>query len=101
MRGELNATRGDGANVIRLEPASHEVIVGFYGRSMMRDGVGVTEFGIITVAKTTGLDGLPDAVYDLPELKNAVGMGDEANDEDDEEGDEDEDEDDDTVDGDD
>lgn len=101
VRGELNATRGDGANVIRLEPASHEVIVGFYGRSMMRDGVGVTEFGIITVAKTTGLDGLPDAVYDLPELKNAVGMGDEANDEDDEEGDEDEDEDDDTVDGDD
>jgi hypothetical protein len=107
VRGELNARRGDGANVIRLEPASHEVIVGFYGRSMKRDGV--IEFGIITVAKTIGLDGLPDAVYDLPELRNAVGMGDtgneayDNNDEDDEEEDEDEDEDedDDTIDGDD
>jgi hypothetical protein len=103
--GELNARRGDGANVIRLEPASHEVIVGFYGRSMKRDGV--IEFGIITVAKTIGLDGLPDAVYDLPELRNAVGMGDtneayslafyDNNDEDDEEEDEDEDEDDDNY----
>ena len=111
VRGELNASRGDDANVIRLEPASHEVIVGFYGRSMKRDGV--IEFGIITVAKTIGLDGLPDAVYDLPELRNTVGMsmGDDDtgnddhnnDDEDDEEEDEneDEDEDDDTIDGDD
>lgn len=105
VRGELNARRGDDANVIRLAPASHEVIVGFYGRSMKRDGV--IEFGIITVAKTIGLDGLPDAVYDLPELRNAVGMSDDErgtgneedynnNDEDDEEEDDDEDEDDDT-----
>ncbi|KAF1930563.1 uncharacterized protein M421DRAFT_418865 [Didymella exigua CBS 183.55] len=73
VRGELNARRGDGANVVRLEPASHEVIVGFYGKSGNSDGV--MEFGIITVAKTVGLEGLPDAVFGLPELRNTVGMG--------------------------
>ncbi|KAF3039739.1 hypothetical protein E8E12_006510 [Didymella heteroderae] len=72
VRGELNARRGDGANVVRLEPASHEVIIGFYGKSGSRDGV--MEFGIITVAKSVGLEGLPDAVFDLPELRNTVGM---------------------------
>jgi hypothetical protein len=74
VRGELNARRGDEANVVRLEPASHEVIVGFYGKSGTDDGV--MEFGIITVAKSIGLEGLPDAVFDLPELRNTVGMGD-------------------------
>lgn len=72
VRGELNAGRGHNPKVIRLAPASHEVIVGFHGRSMSHDGV--IEFGIITVAKDVGLDGLPDAVYDLPELRNRVGM---------------------------
>jgi hypothetical protein len=38
VRGELNARRGDGANAVRLEPASHEVIVVFYGVSGRRDG---------------------------------------------------------------
>ncbi|KAF3003162.1 hypothetical protein E8E13_009049 [Curvularia kusanoi] len=111
VRGELNARHGDNANVIRLEPASHEVIVGFYGRSAKHDGV--MEFGIITVAKDIGLDGLPDAVYDLPELKNTVGLGEndhnaddddhnnsENQDDEDEDGDEDDDDDDVTVDGD-
>ncbi|KAF2623189.1 hypothetical protein BU25DRAFT_462326 [Macroventuria anomochaeta] len=73
VRGELNARRGGDANVIRLEPASHEVIVGFYGKSGRHGGI--MEFGIITVAKSVGLDGLPNAVYDLPELRNTVGMG--------------------------
>ncbi|UPX12074.1 uncharacterized protein EKO05_0002650 [Ascochyta rabiei] len=73
VRGELNA-RGDAdSNVVRLEPASHEVIVGFYGKSGENDGV--VEFGIITVAKSVGLDGLPESVFDLPELRNTVGMG--------------------------
>lgn len=102
VRGELNARRGDGANVIRLEPASHEVIVGFYGKSGTHDGV--MEFGIITVAKSVGLEGLPDAVFDLPELRNTVGMvGNERNDREEEhsdDGDEDGDDDDDhTIDG--
>lgn len=74
VRGELNARHDGSTNVIRLEPAPHEVIVGFYGRSGSYDGI--MEFGIITVSKAVGLDGLPDAVYDLPELKNTVGMGD-------------------------
>lgn len=38
-RGQFNARRGDGANVVRLEPTSHEVIVGFYRTSGSRDGV--------------------------------------------------------------
>ena len=100
VRGELNAIRNDDANVIRLEPASHEVVVGFYGKSGQHDGI--MEFGIITVAKTVGLDGLPDAVFDLPELRNTIGMGanewnigdEEHNDSDDEEDEDDEDEDD-------
>ncbi|KAH6639260.1 putative peptidase family-domain-containing protein [Boeremia exigua] len=74
VRGELNATRDNDGNIVRLEPASHEVIVGFYGRSG-RDCHYMKEFGIITVAKDVGLDGLPDAVYDLSELRNTVGMG--------------------------
>lgn len=101
VRGELNARRGDGANVVRLEPASHEVIVGFYGKSGNHDGV--MEFGIITVAKSVGLEGLPQAVFDLPELKNTVGMDeDERNDEDHEHSDDDDqdDGDDQTIDGD-
>jgi hypothetical protein len=27
VRGELNARRGDGANAVRLEPASHELLL--------------------------------------------------------------------------
>lgn len=104
VRGELNARRGDGANVIRLEPASHEVIVGFYGKSGSYDGV--MEFGIITVSKDVGLDGLPDAAFDLPELRNSVGMGEGERNfgnggHNDRDGSEDEDDDDNTVSGDD
>ncbi|KAJ4314114.1 hypothetical protein N0V94_006628 [Neodidymelliopsis sp. IMI 364377] len=72
VRGELNGRQGSNANIIRLEPASHEVIVGFYGKSGVHDGV--MEFGIITAPKSVGLDGLPESVFDLPELKNTVGM---------------------------
>ncbi|KAJ4991179.1 hypothetical protein SVAN01_03307 [Stagonosporopsis vannaccii] len=73
VRGELNARYDDGANVIRLKPGPHEIIVGFYGKSGSYDGI--MEFGIITVSKEVGLEGLPDEVYDLPELRNTVGMG--------------------------
>ncbi|KAF9690702.1 hypothetical protein EKO04_011475 [Ascochyta lentis] len=76
VRGELNARGNADSNVVRLEPASHEVIVGFYGKSGENDGV--MEFGIITAAKSVGLDGLPESVFDLPELRNTVGMGDDA-----------------------
>ncbi|KAJ4343397.1 hypothetical protein N0V95_006659 [Ascochyta clinopodiicola] len=76
VRGELNARGNDESSIVRLEPASHEVIVGFYGKSGERDGI--MEFGIITVAKSVGLDGLPESVFDLPELRNTVGMGNDA-----------------------
>ena len=108
VRGELNARGSSDANIIRLEPASHEVVVGFYGKSGSRDGV--MEFGIITVAKSVGLDGLPDAAFDLPELRNTVGMGEheqtaeghDSNDGNEDEYEEDEEDDDDrTIDGDD
>ena len=41
---------------------------------------GVTESGIITEPKDVGLDGLPDAVFDMPELENSAGLGENCND---------------------
>lgn len=66
--GELN--HGDQSSIVRLEPGALEVIVGFYGKSEFGGFNGVMEFGIITAPKNIGLDGLPDATFDLPELKN-------------------------------
>ncbi|KAF2469163.1 metallopeptidase [Lindgomyces ingoldianus] len=71
-RGELN--RNGHTNVIRLEPASHEVIVGFYGKSERDSFCGIVEFGIITAPKDVGLDGLPPQTFDLPELRNTCGI---------------------------
>ncbi|KAF2002024.1 metallopeptidase [Amniculicola lignicola CBS 123094] len=72
-KGELNANNGR-RNVCRLEPASHETIVGFYGKSG-KGFTGVIEFGIITASKSVGLDGLPESAFGLPELKNRAGLG--------------------------
>jgi hypothetical protein len=72
--GELNRQNGRGQSIVKLEPAAHEVIVGFYGKSEKRSFCGIMEFGIITAPKKVGLDGLPDAVFDLPELKNMCGL---------------------------
>jgi hypothetical protein len=72
--GEFNARSSSDADVTRLQPASHEVIVGFYGKNGKSGGV--IEFGILTAAKSAGLDGLPDAVFDLPDLRNTIRMGD-------------------------
>jgi hypothetical protein len=63
--GELNGR----ANIVKLQPSAQEVVVGFYGRTSADYGA-VAEFGIITAPKDVGLDGLPDAVFDLPELRN-------------------------------
>ena len=64
--GDLN---GDD-NVIKLQPIAQEVIVGFYGKSETSSFYGVVEFGIITAPKSVGLEGLPDAAFNLPELRN-------------------------------
>jgi hypothetical protein len=71
-KGELNYHSE--SSVVRLEPASHEVIVGFYGKSEKSGFCGVLEFGIITAPKSVGLMGLPDQTFDLPELRNTAGM---------------------------
>lgn len=81
--GELNAEH-DSSNVVRLEPAANEVIVGFYGKSQKDGFCGVVEFGIITAPKEIGLERLPASVYDLPELKNTAGMDDEMDSDEDE-----------------
>lgn len=67
--GELNADGRDGWSISTLEPTENEVIVGFYGKSEPY-GCGVLEFGIITAPKSVGLDGLPDATFDMQELRN-------------------------------
>ncbi|KAF1937444.1 metallopeptidase [Clathrospora elynae] len=71
--GELNI-RGHGTEVVQLEPAVNEVIVGFYGKSQRGGFCGIVEFGIITAPKDLGLDGLPDAVWEMSELKNTAGL---------------------------
>ncbi|USP76306.1 hypothetical protein yc1106_03580 [Curvularia clavata] len=72
--GELNVYEGEEDQVVEVRPADDEVIVGFFGKSR-RDGFcGVCEFGIICVKKDVGLDGLPQEVYDMPELKNTAGL---------------------------
>lgn len=75
VRGELNVNSDYEADNIRLEPERGEDVVGFYGRSGLRGGV--MEFGIITCASDVGMDGLPEAVFDMPELRNTIGMDDE------------------------
>jgi hypothetical protein len=58
----------DDSDVVALEPAEDEVIVGFHGKSDA--GYGFTyEFGILTAPK--GVE-LPDKVYDLVELRSDV-----------------------------
>ncbi|KAF2662038.1 hypothetical protein K491DRAFT_646722 [Lophiostoma macrostomum CBS 122681] len=75
-RGEVYRQRG--ADIVRLEPTTDEVIVGFYGKSEKMGFSGVVEFGIITAPKSIGLDGLPDATFDLPELRNTCGLDEDA-----------------------
>ncbi|KAF2875911.1 metallopeptidase [Massariosphaeria phaeospora] len=72
-KGELNRSYAPGG-IVRLEPGSDEVIVGFYGKSDRGSFHGVAEFGIITAPKSVGLDGLPGAVFDLSELRNTAGL---------------------------
>ncbi|KAH7347064.1 putative peptidase family-domain-containing protein [Pyrenochaeta sp. MPI-SDFR-AT-0127] len=73
--GELNHGH-DSSSIKKLEPSPNEVIVGFYGKSAKHSFNGVVEFGILTAPKDIGIDGLPAAVWDLPELKNTAGMAD-------------------------
>ncbi|KAF2822430.1 hypothetical protein CC86DRAFT_329982 [Ophiobolus disseminans] len=77
VRGELNA-EPESPDVQVLEPGPNESVVGFYGKSQRNGWTGVMELGIITVSKDVGLSGLPEAVYDMPELKNTAGLGDNA-----------------------
>lgn len=95
VRGQFNARRGDGANVVRLEPASHEVMIRFYRTSGSREGG--MEFGSITVAKSGGVEGLADIVCDLLEMRYTVGMRDDGDEEHSDDGNEDDD--DHTIDG--
>ncbi|OAL45728.1 metallopeptidase [Pyrenochaeta sp. DS3sAY3a] len=74
-RGHLN-TDSDASDVVKLEPAANETIVGFFGKSYRHSFSGVTEFGILTAPREVGLDGLPSVVFDLPELKNTAGIDD-------------------------
>jgi hypothetical protein len=75
-RGELNSYDDKSTDIHVLEPGPNETIVGFFGTSSKVGFTGVLNFGIITVSKDVGLDGLPDVVYDMPELKNTAGLGD-------------------------
>jgi hypothetical protein len=99
VKGELNC---DPSMAVSLMPGPDEVIVGFYGRSNRNGFTGVTEFGIITAPKDVGLDGLPEIVFDLPELRNTCGLGEDdraqMGEEDSDEESEDEDDSDDSVD---
>jgi hypothetical protein len=69
VRGELNGDEKTNTSISRLEPADHEVVVGFCGKS---DSAGMMEFGIVTVNKEVGLEGLPESVFDMDELRNTV-----------------------------
>jgi hypothetical protein len=69
-KGELNGE--EGGNIVRLEPGPNEVIVGFYGKNTRGSFCGVIEFGIITAPKEIGIKGLPEAIFDMPELKNTA-----------------------------
>ena len=73
VKGAING----GENVLNLKPGSNDVIVGFYGKSTKDSFNGVAEFGIITAPKDVGLDVLPEAAFDLPELRNSAGLEDE------------------------
>lgn len=54
-----------------LEAPSGERIVGFYGRSYWGENFdAIAEFGIITAPRNVEL---PDAVYEMDELKNTDG----------------------------
>lgn len=75
VKGELN---GDSEDAACLEPGSDEVIVGFYGKNSKEGFTGVLELGIITAPKYVGLEGLPESVYNLPELRNTAGMDEDA-----------------------
>lgn len=76
-RGELNFhnKRDDySATIARLEPSAGEVIVGFYGKNGA-SFCGVMEFGIISAPRSVGLEGLPEQVFELSELRNTAGVG--------------------------
>ncbi|KAH7120917.1 metallopeptidase [Dendryphion nanum] len=75
IRGALNDEYGTN-NIVRLEPSPQEDIVGFYGRSGKDGFCGVMEFGIITAPRSVGLNGLPEAAFNLSELKNTCGLED-------------------------
>jgi hypothetical protein len=71
--GELNGRHH--SEIVKLTPSPDEVIVGFYGKSERGGGFcEVEEFGIITVKREVGIEGLPDMVWDMPELRNTSGM---------------------------
>ncbi|XP_014557357.1 hypothetical protein COCVIDRAFT_15360 [Bipolaris victoriae FI3] len=95
-KGELNTE--DESEIIEVKPAQDEIVVGFFGKSRRDGGFnGVCEFGLITVKREVGWDGLPDEVFGLVEVRNTAGLEDgeqdDAQTDDDEDEDEDEDED--------
>ncbi|RMZ68500.1 zinc metallo ase [Pyrenophora seminiperda CCB06] len=71
--GELNTYDGAG-DVVTLAPAPDEVIVGFFGKSTRNGFCGVQEFGIITAPRDVGLEGLPEKVWEMSELRNVAGL---------------------------
>ena len=87
--GELNlhGYDGDDVDVTTLAPAPDEVIVGFFGKSSRSGFCGVLEFGIITAPKEVGLEGLPEKVWELSEVKNTAGLDDDDHGDDDDEDD--------------
>ena len=89
--GELNLYEGEGdeSRLVEVKPAPDEVVVGFFGKSRRDMGFcGVSEFGLICVKRDVGVKGLPDAVWDLSEVKNTAGMEDDCREDEDSEGDE-------------
>ncbi|KAF1837125.1 metallopeptidase [Decorospora gaudefroyi] len=70
--GELKLSESEQA--IKLQPSPNEVIVGFCGKSEKTGDRRVVEFGIITVSRNVRFRELPDAVWDMLELKNTAGM---------------------------
>ncbi|KAE8833487.1 hypothetical protein PTNB73_05125 [Pyrenophora teres f. teres] len=78
--GELNMRGGMDPEITTLAPSPDEVIVGFFGKSSRGGFCGVLEFGIITAPKDVGLDGLPEQVWEMCELKNRAGLEDDDDD---------------------
>ncbi|KAF7718243.1 Uncharacterized protein PECH_002058 [Penicillium ucsense] len=63
---QSDAQEEEDENIVTLEPADGEVIVGFYGTSDRQSGF-TQEFGILTAPRDIEL---PAQVYDMAELRN-------------------------------